>query len=62
MEKKITYIIAILALMAISFAPKQTFVLQYVVDNELITETFNTTKEYNQRVKELKINGIICYL
>lgn len=62
MKKNITYLFTVLAVVAVTLTPKHTFTMQYVIEKELITETFKSPKEYNERAKELKDSGIICYL
>lgn len=64
MEKRdftnIASLIAIVCLViAIFLNTQHEFVLQYANDGELNTEVFNTTKEYNNRVAELKEDSTI---
>lgn len=47
-------------LLAISSFPNQS-VLQYMIDNEMITETFDSPEEVEQRANELRAEGITFY-
>ena len=56
------FIILIALLISVVICAKRDFTLQYVVDGELHTETYDSPKKYNQRVDSLKANGIEVYL
>lgn len=58
----LTFIILIALLISVIICAKRDFTLQYVVDGELHTETYDSPKKYNQRVDSLKANGIEVYL
>lgn len=64
MNKKKTFIILGIViiftyLIGVAFPPQ--FEMQYVIDGELKTEVFSSTKEWNMRAEELKEMGIKYY-
>lgn len=66
MKKKITSIVLFIIIMAVIVTAltilfPYELTLQYVQDGELITETFTSTSDLNERTNELKAQGITYY-
>lgn len=54
-------IIVVMLVLATKVFPYE-YTLQYVQDGELVTEIFTSTSDFNERISELKAQGITYYL
>ena len=58
---KIAILVAVLIATIVQAFPRE-FTLQYLEDGELKTETFDTRKDFNEKIKELKANSTKYWL
>ena len=54
-------LLILLIVLLVKLLPRE-FALQYVEEGELVTETFKSPKDFNERAFELKAKGIKYYL
>lgn len=59
----ISAIIIVLLIFILTQMPPYEFTLQYLdKDRNVITETFKSTKEFNERVEELKEDSVFYWI